>query len=159
MFSFTLAGKKYSVKRTLQRLDQDILDREMKKLYNNNIRALGNQFKISMLQLLSLSRSQITGRSLQRATGPLDYSLSPSPPCILTMSPRELVDHIYSGPAELVLDKPLRFRRRTRSNPCDFNEFLQALQSSETIRNFSCFSQLALGIIEDEWVLLVKALG
>jgi hypothetical protein len=49
------------------------------------------------------------------------------------MNPRELVDHIRSGPAELVLDKPLRFRRRTRSNPCDFNEFLQALHSSETI--------------------------
>jgi hypothetical protein len=50
------------------------------------------------------------------------------------MNPRELVDHIRSGPAELVLSKPLRFRRRTRSNPCDFSEFLQALQSTETIR-------------------------
>jgi hypothetical protein len=49
------------------------------------------------------------------------------------MNPRELVDHIRNGPAKLVLDEPLRFRRRTRSNPCDFNEFIQALQSSETI--------------------------
>jgi hypothetical protein len=48
------------------------------------------------------------------------------------MNPRELVDHIRSGPTKLVLGKPLRFRRRTRSNPCDFNEFLQALRSSET---------------------------
>jgi hypothetical protein len=75
------------------------------------------------------------------------------------MNPRELVDHIHSGPANLVLDKPLRFRRRTRSNPCDFNEFLQALQSSETIRYIDCESYHTLGISEDEWVLLVKTLG
>jgi hypothetical protein len=75
------------------------------------------------------------------------------------MNPRELVDHIRSGPAELVLDEPLRFRRRTRSNPCDFNEFLQALHSSETIRFVRCGSQLNLGITEEEWVLLVKTLG
>jgi hypothetical protein len=75
------------------------------------------------------------------------------------MNPRELVDHIRSGPADLVLKEPLRFRRRTRSNPCDFNEFLQALQSSETIRTVTCKSQLQLGITEDEWVLLVKTLG
>jgi hypothetical protein len=54
------------------------------------------------------------------------------------MNPRELVDHIRSGPANVVLNKPLRFRRRTRSNPCDLNEFLQALQSSETIRAVNC---------------------
>jgi hypothetical protein len=75
------------------------------------------------------------------------------------MNPRELVDHIRSGPSRLVLDKPLRFRRRTRSNPCDIDEFLQALQSSETIRDVSCFSHQALGITEDEWVLLVQTLG
>jgi hypothetical protein len=40
---------------------------------------------------------------------------------------RELVDHIRSGPAELVLHAPLHFRLRTRSNPYDFNEFLRAL--------------------------------
>jgi hypothetical protein len=75
------------------------------------------------------------------------------------MKPRELVDHIHSGPAKLVLDKPLRFRRRTRSNPCDFNEFLQALHSSKTIRTVRCESQERLGISEDQWVLLVEALG
>jgi hypothetical protein len=75
------------------------------------------------------------------------------------MNPRELVDHIRSGPAKLALDEPLRFRRRTRSNPCDFNEFLQALQSSETIRTVECESQQKLGISEEEWVLLVKTLG
>jgi hypothetical protein len=75
------------------------------------------------------------------------------------MNSRELVDHIRSGPAELVLDKPLRFRRRTRSNPCDFNEFLQALQSSETIRTVQCGTQQTLGITEEEWALLVKTSG
>jgi hypothetical protein len=76
------------------------------------------------------------------------------------MNARELVDHIRSGPATLVLDESLpRFRRRTRSNPCDFNEFIQALQSSETIQRVACFSHQALGITEDEWVLLVKTLG
>jgi hypothetical protein len=75
------------------------------------------------------------------------------------MNPRELVDHIRSGPAKLVLDEPLRFRRRTRSNPCDFNEFIQALQNAETIREVICEPHLQLGITEDEWVLLVKTLG
>jgi hypothetical protein len=75
------------------------------------------------------------------------------------MNPREIVDHIRSGPAKLVLEEPLRFRRRTRSNPCDFNEFLQALQSSETIRYVECESHRTLDITDDEWVLLVKTLG
>jgi hypothetical protein len=76
-----------------------------------------------------------------------------------TMNTRELVHHIQSGPAELVLFQPLRFRRRTRSNPCDFNDFLRALQSSETIRTVKCESHAELGIKEDEWILLVKTLG
>jgi hypothetical protein len=77
------------------------------------------------------------------------------------MNPRELVDHIRSGPAELAIDESLfpRFRRRTRSNPYDFYEFLQALQTSETIRTVRCKSYTALDISEDEWVLLVKTLG
>jgi hypothetical protein len=75
------------------------------------------------------------------------------------MNTRELVDHIRSGPAELVLFEPLRFRRRTRSNPCDFNEFLEALESSETIRTVKCESHSDLDIKEDEWLLLVKTLG
>jgi hypothetical protein len=75
------------------------------------------------------------------------------------MNPRELVDHIRSGPPKLVLDESLRFRRRTRSDPCDFNEFIQALQSSETIRTVQCGTQQTLGIAENEWVLLVKTLG
>jgi hypothetical protein len=72
------------------------------------------------------------------------------------MNLRELVDHIRSGPAELMLNQ---YTTLTRSNLCDFNEFLQALQSSETIRTVFCGSQLLLGITENEWVLLVKTLG
>jgi hypothetical protein len=77
------------------------------------------------------------------------------------MNLRELVDHVRTGPALLVLDKPLSFRRGTRSNPCDhdFNEFLQALQSSETIRSAHCRSHRQLGITEGGWVLIVEALG
>jgi hypothetical protein len=75
------------------------------------------------------------------------------------MNPRELVDHIRSGPAELVLDDQ-RFRpRTTHSNPRDFNEFLRALQSSETIRTVTCISHLQLGISQDRWILLVNTLG
>jgi hypothetical protein len=75
------------------------------------------------------------------------------------MNTRELVNHIRSGPASLMLDNPLRFRRQTRSNPCDFNEFLQALQCSETIRTVECLTQQHLGISEHEWILLVKMIG
>jgi hypothetical protein len=88
----------------------------------------------------------------------LSLSLSPSSQ-FLKMSPRELVDHIRSGPAKLMLDKPLRFRRRTRSNPCDFNEFIQALKSSMTIKFSVCWPHTDLEITEDEWVLLVETLG
>jgi hypothetical protein len=79
------------------------------------------------------------------------------------MNSRELVDHIHSGPTELDLWKPLRFRRRTcfngRFNPCDFDELLQALQSSETIQDVFCGAPQIMGIAEDEWVLLVETLG
>jgi hypothetical protein len=76
------------------------------------------------------------------------------------MNPNELLDHIRSGPAELMLDKALPFRPRTSSNPYDdFKEFLEALHSSETIRYVRCDSNRRLGIAEDEWVLLVKTLG
>jgi hypothetical protein len=76
------------------------------------------------------------------------------------MHSHELVDHVRSGPAELVLERTIRLRRPTRRrNSCGFNEFLQALQSSETIRDVNCGSQLRLGISEDDWVLLVQTLG
>jgi hypothetical protein len=75
------------------------------------------------------------------------------------MNPCELVDRIRSGPIELDLQEPLRFRHRTRSNPCDFDEFLQAIKSSETIQDVSCSSHILLGISEDQWFLLVKTIG
>jgi hypothetical protein len=77
------------------------------------------------------------------------------------MNAREIVDHIRTGgPAELVLrEEPLRFRRRMRSSPCNINEILQALQSSETIRSVKCYSHLDLSIsVVDEWIQLIKTL-
>jgi hypothetical protein len=73
------------------------------------------------------------------------------------MNPRELVDHVRSGPAELLLVKPLRFRPQTRW--FDFNEVLRSLQSSETIRIAECGPHTDLEITEDEWVILVKTIG
>jgi hypothetical protein len=75
------------------------------------------------------------------------------------MNLRELVNYIESGPTELVLHEPLRFRRRTRSNPCDFNGLVQALQSSETIITADCETHQKLHISEAEWGRLVETLG
>jgi hypothetical protein len=49
---------------------------------------------------------------------------------------------------------PLRFHRRR-----DFNDFRQALETSETIEHVSCAAHLDLGLSDDEWVLLVETLG
>jgi hypothetical protein len=76
-----------------------------------------------------------------------------------SIAPREVVDHILSGPAAIKLQRPLGFRDQTCSNPCDFNEILQALRSSVTIRHVECFSREDLEITEDEWILLVQTLG
>jgi hypothetical protein len=76
------------------------------------------------------------------------------------MTPLELVNHIRSGPVTIVFDETLpRFRRRTRSNPCDFKEFLRALQCNQTIKIAECGSHLRLGVSEGEWVRLVMTLG
>jgi hypothetical protein len=46
-----------------------------------------------------------------------------------------------------------------RSSPCNINEILQALQSSETIRSVKCYSHLDLSIsVVDEWIQLIKTL-
>jgi hypothetical protein len=75
------------------------------------------------------------------------------------MNPRELVDHIRSGPVDLVLDEPLRFRRRTRSNPYDFSDFIQALQASEMIQSVKLVPKWGFGITEDKLILLIKTVG
>jgi hypothetical protein len=79
------------------------------------------------------------------------------------MNTRELVNHIRSGPAKLVLDEQLLFLPRTcfngRCNPCELDEFLHALESSVTIQDVFCSSQQTLRNTEDEWVLLVQTLG
>jgi hypothetical protein len=68
---------------------------------------------------------------------------------------RELTDHIRSGPSELIISNiPLRFHRRS-----DFNDFLQALETSDTIEYVHCAAHADLGISEDDWVLLVETLG
>jgi hypothetical protein len=64
------------------------------------------------------------------------------------------IDHVRSSPTDLVLYKTLDF-----TLPHDFNEFLQVLKSSETIRYIQCGSPLRLGISEDYWVLLIKTFG
>jgi len=51
----------------------------------------------------------------------------------------ELVERIRSdGPKELELKQLVRFRRRTRSNPCGFDEFLEALRKNGTIESVFC---------------------
>jgi hypothetical protein len=73
---------------------------------------------------------------------------------VFMLSGRELTDHIRSGPSELILKIPLRFHRRS-----DFNDFLQALETSEAIAHVRCSSHLELDIVEDDWVLLIETLG
>ena len=68
---------------------------------------------------------------------------------------RKLIDHVRSGPVEIVLDKPLGFP----FDPCDFKDFLQDLQSNETITTVTCASQLQLRVSEDRWLRLVMTLG
>jgi hypothetical protein len=63
------------------------------------------------------------------------------------MNQREL---ILSGPAAIELHEPFR---------CDFNEFLQALRSSVTIRSVRCYPQQYLEITDEEWMVLVQTLG
>jgi hypothetical protein len=71
------------------------------------------------------------------------------------MNARELVDHIRSsGSTRLILKSPLSFH-----HGCDFNDFLQALLSNETITVVECVSNLRLGIGEEEWVHLVQCIG
>jgi hypothetical protein len=64
--------------------------------------------------------------------------------------------HIESGPENITFNYPLRFRRRTRSNPYSFDDFLQALRSSRTIRSVECHNHEGLGITESEWCRLVQ---
>jgi hypothetical protein len=71
------------------------------------------------------------------------------------MNLRELIDHVCSGPADLVLDKPFCMSHTHAL----FKVFLRALQCNETIRTAECRSHLEVGLTEDKWVLLVTTLG
>jgi hypothetical protein len=73
------------------------------------------------------------------------------------MNPRELVDHIRNGPAELVLDEPL-VSAVERSNPCDFNEFCKHCSLVET-PELRCVVAPVIGYHRRRVGLLVQALG
>jgi hypothetical protein len=75
------------------------------------------------------------------------------------MKPYELFDVIRSNPGELELQHTLRFRRRSRSNPCSFEDLLHALQSNASIHTVRCHGNVSLGITQQEWFLFVQALG
>jgi hypothetical protein len=76
------------------------------------------------------------------------------------MKPYELFDKIrLNNPSELELKHTLRFRRRSRSNPCSFDDLLQALQSNESIHTVRCQGDISLGITQEEWFLFVETLG
>jgi hypothetical protein len=76
------------------------------------------------------------------------------------MKPYELFDLIrLNNPNELELKHTLRFRRRSRSNPCSFDDLIQALQSNESIRTVRCQGNISLGITQEEWFLFVQTLG
>jgi hypothetical protein len=98
----------------------------------------------------------ITGRSLERATTCLLETFRLKTIYLLRYLPPTNGAAVRRSDSTACIAP---FRRRTRSNPCSFNEFLKALQSSETVRDVICCSQLHLGIVEDEWVLLVKTIG
>jgi hypothetical protein len=98
--------------------------------------------------IYSLDRRYVHNSLEKAATCLLSTSCTPCSP--KEMNPRELVDHIRSGPAVIDLRRPLR---------CDFNEFLQALRSSVTIRGVKCCPQQNLDITEEQWMVLVQTLG
>jgi hypothetical protein len=76
------------------------------------------------------------------------------------MKPYELFDLIrLNNPNELELKHTLRFRRRSRSNPCSFDDLIQALRSNESIRTVRCQGNVSLGITQEEWFLFVQTLG
>jgi hypothetical protein len=76
------------------------------------------------------------------------------------MKPYELFDLIrLNNPNELELRHTLRFRRRSRSNPCSFDDLLQVLQSNESIHTVRCQGNVSLGITQEEWFLFVQTLG
>lgn len=59
----------------------------------------------------------------------------------------------------LRLDAIVRFRRRTRSNPVSFQDFLQSLRDTKGIRTVFCYPSMFLGIRQDEWHQIVCTFG
>lgn len=75
------------------------------------------------------------------------------------MQPQTLLDTIRGTPIELKLFETIRFRRRTRSNPCDFNMILQALKVNKSITVLICSRHFMSGITSDEWFRFLQNLG
>jgi hypothetical protein len=75
------------------------------------------------------------------------------------MQPQMLLDYIRGNPDELKLFETIRFRRRTRSNPCDFNDILQALKANSSIQTIICSRFFVSGISSAEWFRFVQTLG
>ena len=75
------------------------------------------------------------------------------------MTPNELLQEVSGDSEELDLYEPVRFRRRTRSNPqCSFNEFLHALKTNETIERIHCHTVFIESISADEWIRLIQVM-
>jgi hypothetical protein len=83
------------------------------------------KYEIEGLHSLDITRkrnSTLLRRSILGHRLVLSYFYAPA--CSPTMNEHELVDHIRSGPAALVLRGPLLFRRRTRSFTSQTRSFL-----------------------------------
>jgi hypothetical protein len=158
---FDLRARRSSVKKIgASRMNRITITNRMNRIHLckriKNYYRFENLPCLSVFQLRSQSSFQEPqcDHTLVKAVIYLYYTLTIhllyNQPCFPTMNTRELVDHIRSGPALLALDEPLLYH---------FNECLQALQSSETIRHVRCKSHQQLCITEHEWVLLVKTIG
>jgi hypothetical protein len=68
------------------------------------------------------------------------------------------VDPYRSGPFDFSAQRTASFfRRRTRSNPCDFSQsFFALLQSSQTVEPYRVRVTPGVGMQRTEWVLLIE---
>lgn len=71
----------------------------------------------------------------------------------------DLVKKVQDNPQTLVLHDIVRFRRRTRENPVDFYDFVQALTASRSIQHVIMHGNLSFGFPESEWMETLQAIG
>ena len=73
---------------------------------------------------------------------------------------QELVQYIQDDRSGVVvLDKKVRFRRRTRANPVSFDDFLTALQNNESIKQVVCHGNLSYSLRQEEWDQTIASFG